>query len=49
VPAGHLAVVRQQQVTFGPADDEPLAADADVLAVVGEVVEDGQQRHRRPQ
>ena len=48
VAAGDLGVVRQTQVALGPADDEPLAAEADDFAVVGPVVEDVQQRRRRP-
>ena len=46
MPRRDPAVERDAQVALGAADDEPMIADADDLAVGLAVVEDGQQRER---
>ena len=48
VPGRDPAVERNAQVPLGAADDEPMIANADDLAVGLAVVEDRQNRHRRP-
>ena len=48
VPRRDPPVDRDLEVPLGPADDEPVVADADGLAFELAVVEDRQDRDRRP-
>src|SRR5262249_28720390 len=48
VPAGDLLVVWQEEVAFGAADDEAVAAEADEFTVRLAVVEDGEVGDRGP-